>query len=153
MKLLLACVVAVCVSSSLSAQTIPAPLKVETFEAFDLARLPSLHMSPGWSACITIVVGEDRLMRVWYRKSDGLVVATLHDTLGHVLTQTHRGWLIGRNLEQFSAVLSTVVDRAYPPNHEDRTIEVWHTRVNLSAYEPVTGEFIEGLFAWSARVR
>ncbi len=153
MKLLIACVVAVCVSSSLSAQVLPAPLKVETFEAFDLVPLPSLRMSPGWSACITLVAGEDRLMRVWYRQSDGLVVATLHDTSGHVLTQTQRGWTIGRNLEQFSAVLSTMVDRASPPTGAARTIEVWHTRVTLSAYDPFTGEFIEGLFTWSARVR
>src|SRR6476646_9088809 len=93
------------VSTVVSAQTVPVqpallapPISQATFTFLSPVSLQFNLFSAGWDSIATVPIASDQLVRVFYRKSDGLTVALLEDVYSNVLAQS-RPFTLGINAD------------------------------------------------------
>lgn len=130
-----------------SAQTVQVqpqlpPLSATAFADLQLYVLQPSNFSPGWDSIKSVAIGDNKLMRLFYRKSNGLLVGILEDNLGRVLTQTARAWSIGPNLEQFDATPMVLSSSGL----------LWSAEVVVSTYDRVSGRLQRWAFYWEVAI-
>lgn len=127
-----------------SVQTQPQlpPLSTETFAALNLYILPSSNFSPGWDSIKSVPVAEHYLIRLFYRKIDGLLVGVMEDRNG-VVTGQSRAWLIGTNQDQLD--LTPLVGTSRPG--------VWSAELIVFAYNRTSGIAIRRELFWEVVIQ
>lgn len=118
------------------------PLAADTFALIAPTTLQSSNFSAGWDSIAAVTIGENRLLRLFYRKFDGLTVAVIEDTHGAVLAQSR----IFTMLTGADVLNLTLVTRDEAPYAWDATVVVF-------AYNRTTGIAGRKSLVWNAAIR
>jgi len=134
------------VTSTAHAQTPPVqavlqapPISQATFTFLTPASLQFHLFSTGWDSIATVPITADQLLRVFYRKADGVTVAILEDVYSNVLAQS-RPFTLGINADVLNVTLLT----------QATTAPEWKATVVVFAYNRTTGLATRMALTWSA---
>lgn len=129
-------------SSSTSAQTVvlhAPPISSYTFTYLTPTSLQFNLFSVGWDHIQSAPIATDQLIRVFYRKSDGLTVAIIEDSYSNILAQS-RLFTLGTGADVLNVTLLT---RA-------TTAPEWKATVVVFAYNRITGLATRMALSWPA---
>lgn len=141
MKPLLSLLAVVAFASSLHAQAPSAPqvppLSTESLASLNLYRLPSSQFSAGWDSIKSVAVAENFLIRVFYRKSDGLLLALKEDRNG-IVNGGSRVWYIGSGMENIDVTPMTYTQPS------------WTVELVIFGYDRFTGVATRRALYWDS---
>lgn len=84
----------------------PPPLPAASLPFLNLLPLPGSNFSTGWIAFRSVAISPTQLLRVCYRRADGLLLVVMESSKGEYLNQS-RTWFVGAGYDQLDVTALT----------------------------------------------